>query len=264
MSENLLAVILGIVQGLTEFLPVSSSGHIEIAKYFFGTDLGAEESILLTVVLHFGTAMSTVVVFWKDIGKLLRGLFEFKNNEHSRFTLAIIISMIPATAAALLMESQIEMMFSGEIILVAYMLIVTGLLLILADKTKPTATKVTNNNAFLVGIAQALAIAPGISRSGATIATSVILNIDREQAARFSFLMVVPLIVGKMILDLSSGSIADSETGWLALVLGFFVAFITGMLACKWMIILVKNAKLRYFSFYCFAVAIFLFVLEMI
>ena len=263
MSDNILAIILGIVQGLTEFLPVSSSGHIEIVKYLFNQELQADESLMMTVVLHFGTALSTIIIFWKDIVEIVKGLFEFKMNSAAKFTIAIIISMIPAVLAVLGLEDQIESMFTGQILLVASMLILTGILLLVADKAKPSSLEVTNKNALLVGIAQAIAIAPGISRSGATIATSVLLNIDREKAARFSFLMVVPLIFGKMAKDLLSGDLMAVETSSVALILGFGAAFITGLFACKWMITLVKKAQLKYFSYYCFAVAIAIFAMEM-
>lgn len=261
MSENILAIILGIVQGLTEFLPVSSSGHIEIVKYLFGSELKGEESLIMTVVLHFGTALSTIVIFWKDIVDIVKGLFAFKMNSAVKFVIAIVISMIPAVLAVLGFEDQIESMFSGQILLVAGMLILTGILLMIADRAEPSALEVTNKNAFLVGIAQAVAIVPGISRSGATIATSVLLNIDREKAARFSFLMVVPLIFGKIAKDLLSGDLVVSESS-ISLVLGFAAAFITGLFACKWMIALVKKAQLKYFSFYCFAVAAAIFAME--
>lgn len=264
MSEVVIAVILGIVQGLTEFLPVSSSGHIEIVKYLFGVELEADESLMMTVLLHFGTALSTIVVFWKDIIKILRGVFQFEWNESTKFTSGVIISMIPAVVAVLLLEDQIEQLFSGAILLVAAMLILTGLLLFIADRAKPTSTEVTTTNAFLVGLAQAVAIIPGISRSGATIATSVLLNVDREQAARFSFLMVVPLIFGKMAKDLLSGEFTEHSTDYLSLIVGFAVAFVTGLVACKLMIRLVKNAQLRYFSFYCFAIAGIIFFIELI
>lgn len=264
MSDNILAIILGVVQGLTEFLPVSSSGHIEIAKYLFGSELKADESLLLTVVLHFGTALSTIVIFWKDILTIIKGLIQFEMNASWRFAIGIVLSMIPATVAVLFFEEQIEAMFSGNILLVASMLLITGILLFVADKAKPSAKEVNNKNAFLVGVAQAIAIAPGISRSGATIATSVLLNIDREQAARFSFLMVVPLIFGKMGKDVLSGELYATDTSGIALIIGFSAAFITGLFACKWMITLVKKAQLKYFSYYCFIVGMLVFIIELV
>lgn len=190
------AIILGIIQGLTEFLPVSSSGHLELGKSIFGSM--PEEGMLMTVVLHFATALSTIVIFRKDIAEIFRGLFKFKNNEEFRFSVMIILSMIPAALIGILFEDEIDAFFSGNILLVGLMLILTGGLLFLADRAKNTEGKVSPVKAVVVGIAQAIAILPGISRSGATIGTSVLLGIDRSRAARFSFLMVVPLILGAM------------------------------------------------------------------
>ena len=246
------AIILGIVQGLTEFLPVSSSGHIEIAKVLLGSS--QEQSLLMTIVLHAATALSTIFVFRKDIKEIIRGLCQFKWNNEFQFSLKVILSMIPATIVGLLFENEIELLFSGEILLVGCMLIVTGLLLFLADKAKNTNQNVNFFHAFIIGVSQAIAILPGISRSGATISTSVLLRIDREKAARFSFLMVVPLILGKMSKDIISGDILIENTSLMPLVTGFTAAFITGLFACKWMIQLVKKSKLKHFSFYCFFV----------
>lgn len=190
------AIVLGIIQGLTEFLPVSSSGHLELGKALLGSV--PEEGMLMTIVLHFATALSTIVIFRKDIIQIFKGLFQFKNNEESRFSLMIVLSMIPAALVGVLLEDQIECFFSGNLGLVGAMLIVTGGLLFVADRARATEGKVTITRAIVVGIAQAIAILPGISRSGATIGTSVLLGIDRQRAARFSFLMVVPLIFGAM------------------------------------------------------------------
>lgn len=256
MSENLLAIILGIIQGLTEFLPVSSSGHLELAKWIMGDDSMAEESMIMTVTLHAATALSTIVVFWKDIVEIFKGLFQFKNNESFQFSLKIVLSMIPAVFVGLFFEETIESLFNGNIILVGLMLLVTGALLFLADRAKNTDKKVSFVNALIIGISQAIAILPGISRSGATISTSVLLGIDREKAARFSFLMVVPLILGKMAKDIVGGEISSETVNMTALLLGFAAAFVTGLLACVWMIRLVKNSKLTYFSIYCFIVGI--------
>jgi len=192
------AVILGIIQGLTEFLPVSSSGHLEIAKTILGEGWVGKESLLMTVVLHFATALSTIIIFRKDLVEIFGGLLQFKNNESFQFSLKIVISMIPAALVGLFFNNQIEGLFGGELTLVGNMLLITGLLLFLADKAKSSAKQVGIKGAILVGLSQAIAILPGISRSGATISTAVILGIDKEKAARFSFLMVVPLIFGKM------------------------------------------------------------------
>ena len=255
MNDLLRAAILGIVQGFTEFLPVSSSGHLELAKYFLGDTSVAEESMLMTVTLHAATALSTIVVFRKDIAEIFRGLFQFKWNEELQFSLKIILSMVPAAAVGLLLESYLEQLFERQVLLVGMMLIVTGLLLFLADRARSTNKTVSYSNALVIGIAQAIAILPGISRSGATISTSVMLGIDRERSARFSFLMVVPLILGKMAMDLLSGELSHSSIGIMPLAIGFTMAFFTGALACLWMIKLVKNSNLAYFSIYCFIVA---------
>jgi len=250
------ALILGIIQGLTEFLPVSSSGHLEIAKALFGDTSVAEQSMLTTVVLHGATALSTIVVFRKDLLEIFRGLFQFKWNDETKFSLKIIISMIPAAIVGVLFEEQLEILFDGQILLVGFMLIITGGLLLLADRAKTTDKGVSNSNALVIGISQAIAILPGISRSGATISTSVLLGIDRTKAARFSFLMVVPLIVGKIAKDIGSGAINFENANAIPLSIGFIAAFITGVLACTWMIKLVQNSKLSYFAYYCFVVGI--------
>ena len=253
--EIIKAVILGIIQGLTEFLPVSSSGHLEIGKVLLNDDSLAEESMMMTVVLHAATALSTLVVFRKDIAEILRGLFAFKMNEETGFSLKIIISMLPAVVIGLLYEEQMEVLFERNILLVGCMLIVTGLLLFLADRARNTEKKVGYWSAFLIGISQAVAMLPGISRSGATISTSVLLKIDRNRAARFSFLMVVPLIFGKIAKDLLDNDLSGTAIHTGELAAGFIAAFITGLFACTWMIQLVKKAKLTWFSYYCFVVA---------
>ena len=250
------AIILGIIQGLTEFLPVSSSGHLELGKAILGDNSLPEESLLFTVVLHFATALSTVVVFRKEIGEIMKGLFQFQWNEEAQFSVKIILSMMPAAVIGVLFNDQIEALFSKQILLVGAMLVITGLLLFLADKAKNTDKNVTFTNAFIIGIAQAIAILPGISRSGATISTSVLLGIDREKAARFSFLMVVPLIFGKMAKDLLDGGISSSTIDIMPMALGAIAAFVAGLFACNWMIALVKKSQLKYFSYYCFAAGI--------
>ncbi|MEQ9186749.1 MAG: undecaprenyl-diphosphate phosphatase [Cryomorphaceae bacterium] len=248
------AIILGIIQGLTEFLPVSSSGHLEIGKALLGDDSLPEESLMMTVVLHFATALSTVVVFRKDIAEILGGLFQFKWNEQSIFSVKIILSMIPAAVIGVFFNDQIEALFSQQITLVGCMLILTGVLLYFADRAKRTEKNVTYVDALIIGAAQAVAILPGISRSGATISTSVLLGVDRGRAARFSFLMVVPLIFGKMAKDLSDGAVMESNLDLAPLLFGALAAFLAGLVACKWMIHLVKKSQLKYFSMYCFIV----------
>jgi len=280
------AIILGIVQGLTEFLPVSSSGHLEIAKAILGEGKVAEESLLMTVVLHFATALSTIIIFRKDLVIIFGGLFQFKNNEPFQFSLKIVLSMIPAVFVGVYFNEVIEAFYGNTntiqyiegnnpliniymlikikllsiigsintIIMVGSMLLLTGLLLFLADKAKSTSKKIGFKDVILIGIAQAVAIIPGISRSGATISTSVLLGIDKEKSARFSFLMVVPLIFGKMFKDILSGEMSTNDANFFPLIIGFIFAFFTGLVACKWMIQLVKNSQLKYFAYYCFVI----------
>lgn len=249
------AILLGIIQGLTEFLPVSSSGHLELAKEILNIS-DQEQNLLMTVVLHAATALSTLFVFKKEVAEIITGLLQFKWNEEFQFSLKIIISMVPAAFVGLFFESQIDQLFGGQILLVGSMLIITGALLFLADKAKNTTQDVNFKTALIIGISQAIAILPGISRSGATISTSVLLGIDREKAARFSFLMVVPLIFGKMAKDILSGDLAAESAQATPLIIGFIAAFITGLLACKWMIKLVKNSQLKYFAYYCFSIGL--------
>ena len=248
------ALILGIIQGLTEFLPVSSSGHLELVKAMFGGNSVGKESMITTVVLHAATALSTIVVFRKDIGVIFNGLFKFKSNDEFWFAVKIILSMIPAAIVGIVFSDELETFFDGQILLVGFMLLITGLLLFLADKAKRTEKKVGMGHAIIIGISQAIAILPGVSRSGATIGTSVLLGIDREKAARFSFLMVVPLILGKIGKDILSDDFAQTNIQYFELSIGFIAAFITGLVACTWMISLVKKSKLKYFSYYCFLV----------
>ena len=250
------AVILGIIQGLTEFLPVSSSGHLELGKAILGDTSVPEESLLFTVVLHFATALSTLVVFRKDVFEIIGGLLSFKWNEETKFSLKIIISMIPAVLVGLLFEEQLEALFGGNILFVGFMLLITALLLWLADKAKNTGKSVSYTNAFVIGVSQAIAMLPGISRSGATISTSVLLGNDKTKAARFSFLMVVPLIFGKIAKDLLSGELMESSADFSILAIGFVAAFIAGLVACTWMIALVKKSKLSWFAIYCFVVGL--------
>ncbi|MDJ0645122.1 MAG: undecaprenyl-diphosphate phosphatase [Flavobacteriaceae bacterium] len=245
------ALILGLIQGLTEFLPVSSSGHLELVKALFGDESLPEESLTFTVVLHFATALSTLVVFKKEVAEILKGLLQFKWNQELIFSLKIIVSMLPAVVIGVLFEAQLESFFGGKILLVGCMLLVTALLLLLADKAKNTNKHVSYISAFIVGISQAVAMLPGISRSGATISASVLLGIDRTRAARFSFLMVVPLIFGKVAKDILSGGISFESSQIGVLGAGFFAAFFSGLFACQWMITLVKKSKLSYFAIYC-------------
>jgi undecaprenyl-diphosphatase len=245
------SIVLGIIQGLTEFLPVSSSGHLEIAKVILGDTSVPEESLAFTVVLHFATALSTLVIFRTEVFQIFKGLFQFKWNEEAQFSLKIILSMIPAVFVGLYFEEELTSFFGGNILLVGLMLFVTAILLLLADKAKNTTKKVSFPNAVIVGVSQAIAMLPGISRSGATISTSVLLGIDRTRAAKFSFFMGVPLIFGKVAKDLAGGEISFESSEIIPMAAGFIAAFVAGLLACKWMIALVKKSKLIYFSIYC-------------
>ena len=258
------SIILGIIQGLTEFLPVSSSGHLELGKAILGDNSVPEESLLFTVVLHFATALSTIVVFRKDILNLIKGALQFKWNDDLQFISKIAISMIPAVIVGLFFEEQLEALFGGNILLVGCMLIVTAVLLYLADKAKDTNKKVSFKNAFIIGVSQAIAMLPGISRSGATISTSVLLGNDKTKAARFSFLMVVPLIFGKIAKDVLSGDISMESQNITALSAGFIAAFIAGLFACTWMIALVKKSKLSYFAIYCLIVGVIAIVFSLL
>jgi undecaprenyl-diphosphatase len=256
------AIILGIVQGFTEFLPVSSSGHLELGKAILGDTSLAGESLLFTVVLHFATALSTIVVFRKEIWKILSGLLQLKWNEETQFSMKILISMLPAVTIGLFFEEELESFFGGSIAFVGAMLIVTAILLWLADRAQNTGKDITIRNAFLIGISQAIAMLPGVSRSGATISTSVLLGTDKTKSARFSFLMVVPLIFGKIFKDLLTGDLVSESFNYTSLGLGFIAAFISGLVACTWMIQLVRKSKLTYFALYCLIIGVLAIIMS--
>lgn len=250
------AIILGIIQGLTEFLPVSSSGHLELGKAILGADALPEESLLFTVILHFATALSTLVVFRRDVFDILKGLFQFKWNEETQFALKIIISMIPAALVGFFLQDYMEVFFDGAIIIVGIMLIITAILLYLADLARTTDKGVSYRGAFVIGLAQMVAMLPGVSRSGATISAAVLLGVDKTKSARFSFLMVVPLILGKVAKDILSGDINFKGDDTMAMTAGFIAAFIAGLAACTWMIKLVRQSKLTYFAIYCLIIGL--------
>lgn len=261
MTDVLRSIVLGVIQGLTEFLPVSSSGHLELAKYLLGDTSAGEQSLFFTIMVHVATALSTVFVFRKDIANTFKGIFAKPWNDSKSFAVNILISMVPAALVGFFAEPFVESLFDHKIGLVGAMLLVTAFLLYLADRSKVSARKVGPLDALIVGIAQAVAILPGISRSGATIATSVMLGIDRYSAARFSFLMVVPLIMGKIAYDMMSGDLALIPGELVNVTAGFIAAFITGTVACKLMIRIVANSQLRYFAVYCLIVGIFAIIL---
>lgn len=248
------SIILGVVQGLTEFLPVSSSGHLELGKAILGDKSIPQESLMFTVVLHFATALSTMVVFRKDILSILKSVFSFNWNEDTQLVVKIMVSMIPAVIIGYNYESELSELFGGNIQLVGFMLLITSFLLFLADKAKDTDKTVTYKNAFIIGMAQAIAMLPGISRSGATISASVLLGADKTKAARFSFLMVVPLIFGKIAKDILTGDLTYNSESFVSLSAGFIASFISGLIACTWMISLVKKSKLSYFAIYCLVI----------
>ncbi|WP_340199700.1 undecaprenyl-diphosphate phosphatase [Ascidiimonas sp. W6] len=256
------AILLGIIQGLTEFLPVSSSGHLELGKAILGENAVPKESLLFTVILHFATALSTLVIFRKEVFQIIKGLFQFTWNEESQFSVKILISMLPAAFVGIFFEKELESMFGENIQLVGVMLLITALLLFLADKAKDTSKNVTFNNSFIIGLSQAIAILPGISRSGATISTSVLLGIDKTKAARFSFLMVVPLIFGSIAKTLMAGELAFETSQITPIAVGFLAAFVSGLVACTWMIQLVKKSKLSWFAIYCLVVGVLAIMFE--
>ena len=252
------ALILGIVQGLTEFLPISSSGHLEIGKALFGLEARGQESLFLTLALHVGTALSTLIIFRKDIILLIKGIFSTTKNENHDFAIKIVISMVPAVLVGLFLQDQIAILFDQNLILVGSMLFLTGIVLFWAEKTRESKGTVSNRKALYIGIVQAIAILPGISRSGLTIAGALILGVDREKAARFSFLMVLPLILGSMAKSLVDFQGVPQQLDLFPLIIGFLASLISGIFACKWMISLVKKSQLIYFSFYCFVVGSFI------
>jgi undecaprenyl-diphosphatase len=266
------AILLGIVQGLTEFLPVSSSGHLLIFKELLGAD--AEGFLDFTVTVHFATVLATLVVFWSAIWKLLKGFFQFKYNDETDYICKILVSCIPVALVGFLFKDQVEALFSGELWQVGVGLCITACLLLFSDNAgkrfKVPAAKDQRNGisywqAFVVGLAQAFAVTPGVSRSGSTIATGLLTGVKRESMAQFSFLMVLIPIIGEQSLDLlkvaTGHETIGGGVGSLALCLGFVAAFISGLFACKWMIAIVKKAKLSWFALYCLLVALLIFIL---
>jgi undecaprenyl-diphosphatase len=244
------ALILGIIQGLTEFLPVSSSGHLEIGKALLGIE--PSESLSFSIVVHGATVLSTIVVFRDDLWELIKGVFQFKWNWETRYVAMILLSMLPVLVVGAFFKDTVEGFFDGNMRFVGAMLLVTAALLSFSHFTKKQDNEVSFGRAFIIGIAQALAVLPGISRSGATIATGLIVGVKKEKVARFSFLMVLLPILGANMLDIiDKDPNAQSGIGPAALIIGFFAAFISGWAACKWMIKIVSKSKLIYFAVYC-------------
>lgn len=259
------ALILGILQGLTEYLPVSSSGHLAIGSALFGIE--GEDNLTFTIVVHVATVLSTLVILWKEINWIFRGLFKFQMNEETRYVVNIIISMIPIGIIGVFFKDYVEDIFGSGLLVVGCMLLITALLLTYSYYAKPRPKeKISMKDAFIIGLAQACAVLPGLSRSGSTIATGLILGNKKESLAQFSFLMVIPPILGEALLDgmkiVKDASMAGSEISTLSLIVGFLAAFISGCIACKWMINIVKKGKLIYFGIYCAIAGILTIILS--
>ncbi|WP_436517090.1 undecaprenyl-diphosphate phosphatase [Ekhidna sp. To15] len=250
------ALILGIIQGLTEFLPVSSSGHLEIGSVLLGAQ--SSDNLLFAVVVHLATALATMVVFKEDIISLLKDLLKIQWNESTQFVAKILLSMVPVFVVAVFFKDQIEELFIGNLVLVGSMLLITAVLLMFAHLKKDGNRSVGFVGALIIGLAQAFAVLPGISRSGSTIATALILGVERSKAARFSFLMVLIPILGASLLELLDYAENPSvhSISSISLIVGFLASFISGYIACKWMIKIVRRGKLTYFAVYCFIVGI--------
>lgn len=249
---------MGLLQGLTEYLPVSSSGHLAIGSHLFG--INGEENLAFTVAVHVATVLSTFVILWSEIAWILKGLFKFELNDETRYTLNIIVSMIPVGIVGVFFKDTVEDIFGSGLLIVGIMLLVTAALLAFSYYAKPRQKEqIGLRDAFIIGMAQALAVLPGLSRSGSTIATGLLLGNKKERLAQFSFLMVIPPILGEALLDVIKAAKGEEAFGGidtLPLVVGFIAAFVSGCLACKWMINIVKKGKLIYFGIYCAVVGV--------
>ncbi|MCL1934374.1 MAG: undecaprenyl-diphosphate phosphatase [Candidatus Azobacteroides sp.] len=253
------ALILGIVQGLTEFLPISSSGHLAIFQTVMGL---SDENLTFAIAVHAATVLSIITVFGYEIRELIQGLFKFRWNDETQYISKLLLSMIPVGIIGFCFKDYVEAIFSGGLIWVGVMLLLTAVLLILTYYAKPRdKQQISFKDAIIIGIAQAIAIFPGLSRSGTTISTGIFLGNQKENVTRFSFLMVIIPILGEAFLDLLKGefSVAQSGISTSSLLIGFLAAYIFGVIACKWMLNLVKKGKLIYFAFYCIAVALIIF-----
>lgn len=247
------ALILGLIQGLTEYLPVSSSGHLAIGSYLFG--INGEDNLAFTIVVHVATVLSTFVILWSEIDWIFRGLFKFKMNDETKYFLNIVVSMIPIGIVGVFFKDTVEEIFGSGLLIVGCMLLLTALLLTFSYFAKPRVKEnISWKDALIIGLAQACAVMPGLSRSGSTIATGLMLGNKKEKMAQFSFLMVIPPILGEALLDvikMAKGHNPFGDVSTIALVVGFVAAFVSGCLACKWMINIVKKGKLIYFGIYC-------------
>jgi undecaprenyl-diphosphatase len=249
------AIILGLIQGLTEFLPVSSSGHLELGKYLFGMD--HESNFYFSIAVHGATVLSTIAVLWKEILSLIKGFFNFKWNEETIYISKIVVSMIPTAIAGFFLKDIAEKFFAGNMISLGFEFIATAILLLMTFFIRPKEKPIGFIDAFIVGIAQAIAILPAISRSGATIATGMMLGNRKADIAKFSFLMVLIPIIGANMVEMRSGDFTTEGTSITVILTGFIIAFISGYFACKWMIELVKKGNLFWFAAYCMLVGIF-------
>lgn len=248
------ALILGLVQGLTEYLPVSSSGHLAIGSALFG--IQGEDNLTFTIAVHVATVLSTLVVLWKEIDWIFRGLFKFEMNAETKYVINILISMIPIGIVGVFFKDYVEEIFGSGLLIVGCMLLVTALLLTFSYYAKPRVKEnISRKDAFIIGLAQACAVLPGLSRSGSTIATGLLLGDNKAKLAQFSFLMVIPPILGEALLDgmkiVKGAAAGTTDIPALSLAVGFVAAFVSGCVACKWMINIVKKGKLIYFAVYC-------------
>ena len=254
MSE-LEAIIMGLIQGLTEFLPVSSSGHLLIAKSLFGIET---ENLSFEIVVHAATVLSTIIVFRKEIWSLLQGVLKFKYNEQTKYVCMLLVSMLPVFIVGMFFKDEVENIFGSGLLIVGIALVFTAILLFVSEKIKVKGKAIGYKSAIIIGIAQAIAVIPGLSRSGATISTGLICGVKKSEVAQFSFLMVLIPILGEVFLELLGGgfSASLSGVGYIPLILGFISAFISGLFACKFMIALVKKTKLFWFAIYCAVVGL--------
>ena len=247
------ALILGLIQGLTEYLPVSSSGHLAIGSALF--DIKGEDNLAFTIVVHVATVFSTLVILWKEIDWIFRGLFKFEMNAETRYVINILISMIPIGIVGVFFKDYVEAIFGSGLLIVGCCLLVTALLLTFSYYAKPRLKEnISMKDAFIIGLAQACAVLPGLSRSGSTIATGLLLGDNKAKLAQFSFLMVITPILGEALLygmKMIKGEAVAGDIPALSLAVGFMAAFVSGCLACKWMINIVKKGKLIYFAIYC-------------
>ncbi len=256
------AIVLGLVQGLTEFLPVSSSGHLVLLEHLLGIENNGDTTF--TVMVHFATVMATITVFGAEIWKLLSGTLKFKYNDQTKYVLKIAVSMIPILIVGLFFKEQVESLFAESVGFIGAMLIVTSVVLtlswIISSKRKSKTREITYRDALIVGIAQAFAVVPGISRSGSTIATGLAIGNDKSHVAKFSFLMVLVPIVGEALLEIFDGAISLTDAG-IPMIAGMVAAYISGLAACKVMIAIVSRGKLYYFAIYCLVVGILAIIL---